>query len=100
MHKILSIGIRYVYKACNPTILNLSISKKIYKLRIVGLQAQVKYIPLSRPTTNMCIFLLLAHISWLLWVLHFIGCKVGLLVHVGCSLCVVLTALYFCFNCY
>ena len=33
----------YVYKACNPTILNLSINKKD-EFKIVGLQAQIIYI--------------------------------------------------------
>ena len=37
MYKILFLGMNYVYKVCNPTILNLSIDKKD-KIRIVGLQ--------------------------------------------------------------
>jgi len=35
----------YIYKACNPTILNLSINEKKDTFRIVGLQAQNIYIP-------------------------------------------------------
>jgi len=42
MHKFLFSVKIYVYKACNPTILNLSIVKE--KFRIVGLQAQINYI--------------------------------------------------------
>jgi len=44
MYTILFLGMNYVYKACNPTILNLSIDKKKDKFRIVGLQAQIIYI--------------------------------------------------------
>jgi len=39
MHKILFLNMEYVCKACNPTILNLSIVKKKDKFRTVGLQA-------------------------------------------------------------
>jgi len=40
MYKILFLGTNYVYKACNPTILNLSINYIKDKFRTVGLQAQ------------------------------------------------------------
>ena len=45
MYKILFLGMNYVYKACNPTVLNLSINKIKDKFRIVGLQAQTIYTP-------------------------------------------------------
>ena len=40
IRKTLFLSMDYVYKACNPTILNLSVVKKD-KFRIVGLQAQI-----------------------------------------------------------
>jgi hypothetical protein len=42
IHKFLFLVKIYVYKACNPTILNLSIVKE--KFRNVGLQAHINYI--------------------------------------------------------
>ena len=43
MYKILFLSMSYVYKACNPTILNYLYIKKKDKFRIVGLQAQIIY---------------------------------------------------------
>ena len=41
---MLFLGIYYGYKACNPTILNLSINTIEDKFGIVGLQSQIIYI--------------------------------------------------------
>jgi hypothetical protein len=75
MHKFLFLVKIYVYKVCNPTILNLSIVKE--KFRIVGLQAQINFI------RWVCVYVLYVYFVvtrtgfLLLFVFYLIGCKIG-----------------------
>jgi hypothetical protein len=65
MLKILFLLKNYKYKACTPTILNLSINLRRDKFRIVRLEAQVNYI--------ICVLGLLLYV-------YFVVTRKGLLV--------------------
>ena len=65
-----------VYKACNPTILNLSIVKEKMSLELLDYRPKINHIRMIWGFVYcMCILLLLVRISWVLSVFYLIGCK-------------------------
>jgi len=70
MYKILLLGMNYVYKACNPTILNLCVDKKKINLGLLDYRPKLLISIILGFVICMCIFLLVVRIFLLLCVLH------------------------------